>query len=139
MIGFREKEKRGIRDDPQVSGLHRGWEQRSREAGKEASRAPPHPATAQMALPTISKADHCEASVISEDGRKSSEKQGECLLQSPWVGLFLKMGVIEKPVPNVLSLKRICLFLSWKFEGWGRVHRLSHSLIQGSISWPHFL
>lgn len=39
-----------------------------------------------MAPPTISKAGHWEAAVISEDERKSSEKQEACLLQSPLVG-----------------------------------------------------
>lgn len=45
-----------------------------------------------MAPPTISKADPWEASVISEDDRKSSGEQGECLLQSPLVGTLSEDG-----------------------------------------------
>ena len=77
----KSKGQRGTRDDPQVSGLSRGWEQRSREAGKGAGRAPPHVAAAQMVPTTTSKADHRAASVISEDDGKSSKKQGKRLLQ----------------------------------------------------------
>lgn len=44
---------------------------------------PTHVAAAQRIPPATSKANHWEASVISEDGGKSSKKQGKCLLPSP--------------------------------------------------------
>lgn len=112
--GAREEGDQGC---PQVSGLHRDSERRSREAGKETSRAPPPPATAQMAPPTTSKAEHWEASVISEVDRKSSERQGEWLLQSPRVGTLLEDASVRKTRSQCLKPEENLLILKLKVQG----------------------
>lgn len=73
--------------------------------------SPTHVAPAQRIPPATSKADRWEASVISEDGGKSSKKQGKCLLPSPLAKTLFEDVSDGKTSSKCLMLgENLCLF-----------------------------
>ena len=138
----RDKEESGV--TPQVSGLIRGWEQRWREAGKETGRAPPmwllhrgsHLPPAKLIV-----GKHLSSPKMVENPLKS--KENVCY-QARWPRLYLKMWVMEKPVPSVLCLERIYVYFKLKVQGihlaspqllWGR-HLLASLPLRSSVLLP---
>lgn len=112
MIGFGDQERRGMRDDPRFlasteAGIKGQGKQGRRQAG-------PHHTGRLHRWPRLPLAKliigkHLSSQKMRENPLKS--KKNVCY-KAHWLGLFLKIGVIAKPVPKVLGLKRICLFLS---------------------------
>ena len=112
LIGFEGQERRGIRDDPRFLAC---TETRSEGRGKLGRRqtGPHHPRPPHrwphLPLAKLIIGKHLSSLRSTENPPKG--KENGCY-KAHGLGLFWKMRVLERPGPNVLSLKRICFFLS---------------------------